>query len=343
MFRIVFIVPTGIGASIGGYAGDAGVAVNYLGGLADQILTHPNAVNAAMFNALPGNGLYLEGHALDQFFLGARGFRAGVPQKIGMVIDRRCEPWLPIIENAVNATIVSTGAQFTGYRLTREPVTMSIAPHGQTFRGELAGLELLIEAGRDCLQAGATALAVLTWMDILPQDQIDAYWQGSSADPIGALEAMISHALVAELGVPVAHSPIFEPSIVSERLDPRVAAEEIGTSYLPCILMGLQKAPRYVAYADSDFGLDDISALVIPAGACGGVPMLVAAERGIPVIAVKENETVQNVTFAELGWQGDHLYLVDNLWEAAGLLLALKQGIDPALLRRPLANPFRPL
>lgn len=343
MFRVVFIVPTGIGAAVGGFAGDAGVVVRYLGGVCDQILTHPNAVNAAMFNALPANGLYIEGHALDRFFLEKQGFQVGPSQRIGIVIDRRCEPWLPVIENAVNATALSMGCRIAGYTLTEAPVELAFTPTPYGWSGRVENLDTLLAAGKASLKAGATALAVLTWMDLLEQSSVDTYWQGGGTDPIGALEALISHALVHELGVPVAHSPIFAPQVVTERLDPRVAAEEIGTCYLPCILMGLGRAPRFVPYAQSDFGLDGISALVVPAGACGGIPMLVAAERGIPVIAVKENKTVLNIGFAELGWQGEHLYTVDNYWEAAGLLSALRQGLDPSLLRRPLRAPFRPL
>ncbi|MEZ0372837.1 MAG: DUF3326 domain-containing protein [Candidatus Sericytochromatia bacterium] len=342
MFRVVMIVPTGLGATVGGYAGDAGLVVKYLGGIADQIITHPNVVNAAMFNVLPPNGLYIEGRAIDQFFLEQTGFQPVSANRIGIVIDRRCEPYLPIITNAVNATAVSTGCRIAGYTLTSEAVELAFTRTDYGWSGRVENLNTLLEAGRSCIDAGATALAVLTWMDILSQEQIDAYWQGGGPDPIGALEALISHALVKELGVPVAHSPIFAPSLVDQVLDPRVAAEEIGTTYLPCILMGLSRAPSFVPYDCSAFGLDDISALVVPAGACGGIPMLVAAEKGIPVIAVRENRTVIDVGFADLGWEGEHLYSVDNYWEAAGLLLALKQGLEPKLLRRPLEGCFIP-
>ncbi len=344
MFRVVFIVPTGLGAAIGGYAGDAGIVARCFAGLADQFITHPNVVNAAMFNALPTNGLYVEGRALNDFFLQQRGFQPVTrANRIGLVIDKRCEPWLDIIANAVNATAVSTGCQIAGYTLTAEPLDLEITATAQGFSGSLDGFELLLDASRRCLAQGADALAVLTWMDLLDSVQIDTYWQGTGPDPIGALEALISHALVAELGVPVAHSPIFEPSVVNTRLDPRVAAEEIGTTYLPCILMGLSRAPRYVSYAESAFSLDGISAVIVPAGAEGGVPMLVAAERGIPVITVNENQTVLNVRLKDLGWQGEHLYMAENYWEAAGIVSALKQGIDPHLLRRPLAAPFKAL
>lgn len=341
MFRVVMLVPTGVGAAIGGYAGDAGIAARYLGGCVDQIITHPNVVNAAMFNALPANGLYVEGQAINQFFLEQTGFKQVRNNRIGIVIDRACEAYLPIIQNAVQATIMSTGCEVSGYCLTQEPVSLEIHAKGLAFSGQVTNFETLMQAAETCLQQGAQALAVLTWMDILHDEQVNTYWQGQGADPIGALEALISHALVQNLKVPVAHSPIFEPQIVSTLLDPRVAAEEIGLTYLPCILMGLHRAPRFVDYQQSDFKLQDISALVVPATACGNMPVWVAAEQGIPVIAVAENKTILEIDFETMGFSGPNLYTVANYWEAAGLLMALKQGVKPELLRRPLPELWR--
>jgi len=343
MFRITFVVPTGVGAAVGGFAGDAGLLTRYLGQIADQILTHPNVVNAAGFNVLPDNGLYIEGHALNQFFLEEMGFQSVRSNRIGVVIDRRCEPYIDLIANAVNATALSTGCQIAGYTFTEQPVELELFANDWGYTGQVNNLETLLTAGEHCLDAGADVLAVLVWFDVLSSSQNAAYYQGQGVDPIGALEALISHAMVAELGVPVAHSPIFEPEIVRQRLDPRVAAEEIGSTYLPCILMGLSRAPRYVPYAQSDFGLHEIDAVLAPEGACGGIPMLVAAERGIPLISVRENSSVLQVTPAALGWQHNKVFSVDNYWEAAGLLLALKQGLDPYVLRRPLKDPFCPL
>lgn len=343
MFRIAFVVPTGIGAALGGFAGDAGILVRYLSGIADEILTHPNVVNASGFNVLPANALYIEGYALDQFFLKKLGFNKVRQNKIALVIDQRCAPWLSLIENAVNATSVSTGCTVLGYELTQEPLKIGIFKNDWGYTGKVDNLEFLVEAGQKCLAQGAEALAVLTWMDILPETDTAGYSQGVGVDPIGALEALISHAMVSKLGVPVAHSPIFKPQIVTKKLDPRVAAEEIGTTFLPCILMGLARAPQLVDYNASDFQLEDLQALVVPAGACGGIPMLSAAEAGIPVISVGENTTVLNVSLESLGWQSPHIYHVDNYWEAAGLLLALKEGINPQVLRRPIMNCFRSL
>ena len=233
MFRIAIVIPTGVAAEIGGFAGDAGIVVKYLAGIADEVITHPNVVNAASFNAIPDNAHYVEGFALDRFFAGEWGLKK-TTQRIGIVIDRRCEPYLEFIENAVNATVMSTGIHVVGYTLTDTPLEISLfsGNYGyEGYSGEVLHLDALMRAGRLALDKGATALAVLTWMDVLDAGMTEDYEQNGGVDPIGAIEAMISHALTAELKVPVAHSPIFAPHLITHRLDPRVAALYIyGTS-----------------------------------------------------------------------------------------------------------------
>lgn len=348
MFRIALVIPTGIAAEIGGFAGDGGVIAKYLAGIADEVLTHPNVVNAASFNVIPENTYYVEGYALDQFFAGEWGLKKS-PQRIGIVIDRRCEPYLGLIENAVNATVMSTGVHVIGYTLTDEPLDISLFPgdYGyEGYSGEVLHLEQLSRACQKVLDKGATALAVLTWMDVLPEGTTEAYEQQGGVDPIGAVEAMISHALTAQFKVPVAHSPIFEPHLITHRLDPRVAAEEVGTTYLPCILMGLHRAPRLVDLDQSDFGVGEVHALVTPIDACGGLSVISALEQGIPVIAVQENRSVLEVTPEKMGWHHQAhqpIFTVDNYWEAAGVLQALKMGLNPDVLRRPVQGAFQAL
>ena len=101
------------------------------------------------------------------------------------------------------------------------------------------------------------------------------------------------------------------------------------------LALAREKSPNLILMDIQLPGMDGLEAT--------GILMGDVATRGIPVIAVNENKTVLNVNFADLGWQGEHLYTVENYWEAAGLLQALKQGIDPKLLRRPLEGPFRPI
>jgi hypothetical protein len=72
-----------------------------------------------------------------------------------------------------------------------------------------------------------------------------------------------------------------------------------------------------------------------PASCLGGIPALAAEYAGIPLIAVKENETILDVTNAKMRmW---NVVEVDTYLEAAGVLLALRNGISIESLRRPIA------
>ena len=66
-YTVVLIVPTGVGAAIGGYAGDALPVARALASVADRLITHPNVLNGAqLYWPLP-NAFYVEGYGLDQF------------------------------------------------------------------------------------------------------------------------------------------------------------------------------------------------------------------------------------------------------------------------------------
>ena len=80
----------------------------------------------------------------------------------------------------------------------------------------------------------------------------------------------------------------------------------------------------------------EISCLVIPDG-CLGLPTLAALEQGIPVIAARENRNVMRNDLTALPWAAGQLQIVENYWEAAGVLAALRAGIAPESVRRPLS------
>jgi len=106
------------------------------------------------------------------------------------------------------------------------------------------------------------------------------------------------------------------------------------------MLKGLHRSPRILTDSDviNDAGLinaADISCLVIP-DKCLGLPTLAALQQGIPVIAVRENSNLMNSELGDLPWAPGQFYKVDNYWEAAGIMSALKSGISPASMRRPL-------
>ncbi len=69
-----FIVPTGIGASIGGFAGDASFWARKFSEKC-KLIVNPNVVNAACFSGITDNMLYVEGYTLDDFFKGNIGLK----------------------------------------------------------------------------------------------------------------------------------------------------------------------------------------------------------------------------------------------------------------------------
>ena len=83
----VFVVPTGIGASIGGFAGDAGLVAAKI---AEEfpLIVNPNTVNAACFSAINDNMLYVEGFALTEFMKGNISLVPSKRNKIGVVFDK---------------------------------------------------------------------------------------------------------------------------------------------------------------------------------------------------------------------------------------------------------------
>jgi len=129
-----------------------------------------------------------------------------------------------------------------------------------------------------------------------------------------------------------------DPGIV----DPRMAAEAVSLTFLQCTLKGLQRSPRIITDANAMnragvFTAADISCLVIPDG-CLGLPTLAALEQGIPVIAVQENRNLMKNDLSTLPWAPGQLHQVGNYWEAVGVIAAMRAGIDPASVRRPLAE-----
>ncbi len=127
-------------------------------------------------------------------------------------------------------------------------------------------------------------------------------------------------------------------------VEPRKAAEVISTTYLFCVLKGLNRAPQVLvdpsgAYDPSVLMAEDVSALVIPDG-CVGLPMLAAVEQGIPVIAVRNNANLMRNDLKSLPFRPGQLQYAANYYEAAGILSAMKAGVAPSSLARPM-HPLR--
>jgi hypothetical protein len=127
-------------------------------------------------------------------------------------------------------------------------------------------------------------------------------------------------------------------------VEPRKAMEIISTTYLFCVLKGLNRAPQIItnptgAYDPSVVNCEDVSALVIPDG-CVGLPTLAAAEQGIPVIAVRGNTNLMRNDLRSLPFKHGQLHYAANYYEAAGIMAGMKAGVAPATLTRPM-QPMR--
>ena len=338
-FIVVNVVPTGVKAAVGGFIADATPATNVLAEICDKVIVHPNVVNGSFLNYARENVLYVEGSILDNFLQNKIALSEVLQNKIGVIIDRgalESEKTLNTVINVIESLRVIAGINCIGYKITNAPINgHAIQMESGAFCGEVGNPDTLIEAGKELIKAGATALAVATHISIdnLERD-LDKYFRGELANPFGGTEALISHTLCEILHVPAAHAPILSQIEINYYnecgiVDPRAAPEIACANYIGCILKGLNKSPRISEYGIT---LSDVKAIIIPHSCAGGIPALAAQKFNIPLICVRENETCLNVTPEKMGINA---IVVDNYVEAIGIVAALKSGITVESLRRP--------
>ena len=338
----LMVVPTGVGCSIGGYAGDAIPSARLLASASGCLITHPNVMNgAALFWSDPRIH-YVEGYALDRFAVGAWDLRPVRRQRIGLLLDAGIEPEL--VQRQIQ---VAEGCRAT-LGLEIGPVLTTDAPLGVHLEqgssgaswGTLDGVDALLRAGERLQAAGATAIAVVaSFPEDSHSDALAAYRAGNGVDALAGAEAVISHLLVQHLQIPCAHAPALAPLPLDPHLDPRAAGEELGYTFLACVLVGLSRAPDLVSAGQGMVGADglradQLGAVVVPYGALGGEAVLACLERRVPVISVI-NPSLLSVTAEALEIRSG-VQPAASYAEAAGLVLALREGLAPASLGRPL-------
>ena len=86
--NVVMIIPTGIGCEIGGHCGDATPPARLLGACCDNLVLHPNVVNASDLNEMPANALYVEGNHLDRFLQGKLFLQKVKSNKVLVVVNK---------------------------------------------------------------------------------------------------------------------------------------------------------------------------------------------------------------------------------------------------------------
>lgn len=346
-FNAVLVVPTGIGAEIGGHAGDATPVARLLASVCDTLITHPNVVNASDLNEMPGNGLYVEGSLLSRFLMGAIGLRRVRSNRVLVIIDAHPnERFARATVNAVNAARATYGFRCPRVIVLDPPLPVR-GEYTQSGRaaGTVEDLERVFEI-LDAYRGEYDAVALSTLVDVDVPHESYFSSRGEIVNPWGGVEAMLTHAISTVYNVPSAHAPMMESVEVANIdpgvVDPRMAAEVVSLTFLQCVLKGLHTAPRVATGAAGMSQPDtltarDVSCLVIPDG-CIGLPTLAALEQGIPVIAVRENRSLMRNDLARLSWASDQLHVVENYWEAVGVMAALREGMSPGAVRRPLGD-----
>ncbi len=346
-FNAVFIVPTGIGAEIGGHAGDATPVVRMLAGICDNLITHPNSVNASDLNEMTENTVYVEGSVLTRFLMGTVGLGPVHSNRVLVIIDdHEDELFVNASVNAVSAARASFGLDCPKVIKMKHPVRLSAQYAGS---GRAAGRVENFAALCEILEKESgsfDAVAMASIIDV-PLEYHEAYFAsgGKMVNPWGGVEALLTHAISSLYNLPSAHSPMLENRDIADAdvgiVEPRLAAESVSMAFLHCILKGLHRSPAIVTDPlemtdGATLSAKDVSCLVIPEG-CLGLPTLAALRQGIPVIAVRENANLMKNDLSVLPWPKGRYFEVDNYLEAAGLMAAMRAGIDPATVRRPLA------
>ena len=322
----VLIIPTGIGAEIGGHSGDANPVCKLLASISDTLITHPNVVNASDINEMPDNVLYVEGSLLDRFLKGEVRLKQPKQNKILVVAN---SPVRNDTINAVSAARVTIGVNASILELST-PFRMIAHYAGGVATGDVFGWEELVTHVKDIEY---DALAIHTSIEV-PRDVALGYYRNGGVNPWGGVEAVASKIIADAIDKPVAHAPLESVTsddaelynILYKTVDPRIAPEAISYCYLHCVLKGLNRAPRA---SINGMSVEDIDIAIFPDG-CFGVPHISCLEHNIPVVVVRENKTALD------NEPHSSFICVENYWEAAGIIACMKAGISISSVRRPI-------
>ena len=341
---VLSIVPTGVGCDIGGYAADAAPATNLLASCADYLITNPNAVNASNFISMADNIFYTEGFTIDLFCKGLVNLYKPYANKVGLIIEKEDQNSLETVYNIINTVRAVHGVDMDAgcVVVTEESFGgRCMQYHSGAYVGTVDKPNVLFKAAEYLIGKGVNAIAITSNIKDLPKENYAKHFDGLHPNPIGGAEAIISHLITEKYHIPAAHAPMLnikELDLKSNVVDARGAGEFASPSGLACVLIGLSKAPQLfrnkLNRVKEIVNFNNLSAVVAPAGTLGGIPLLYAQKYNIPIIAVRENKTILDVTCDKL--QLKNVYEVNSYPEAAGLLQALRFGINVESLHRPL-------
>ena len=345
-FNAVLIVPTGIGAEIGGHAGDATAVSLMMAEIVDTLVLHPNVVNASDMNEMPSGCLYVEGSILSRLLQGTVGLQPVRSNRVLVVLDNHPDKhFLDAAVNSVSAARATYG--FDCRQVLQLPSQLWMrANYSKTGRavGMIGGVSELLAEIEGC-ESDFDAIAISSVIRVPLEYHLNYFKKdGDMVNPWGGVEAMLTHSLSSILNIQTAHSPMFESREIENLevgvVEPRMSAEAVSVTFLQCILKGLHRSPRVVteeAYLGTTgvFSAEDVSCIVVPDG-CLGLPVLAALEQGIRVIAVAGNTNLMKNNLSKLPWIPGQFIRVDNYMEAIGAMAAIKAGVTTESVRRPI-------
>ncbi len=293
---IAMSIPTGIGADIGGYAGDFGYIARRFAKYF-HLIVNPNAVNGGILSAINYDMSYLEGFLFDKFF---KGEIALIPKKlyetnkIGIIFDSAIpKNILNVHLNTLSALKMVQDIDTIAIEYTKKPVGVEIEVENNISYGNLKNPDELLFCAEKLIKKGAQAIAVVCYFNEDSEDE--NYSNAQGIDPIGGIEAVISHLITREFLIPAAHAPAFLDIDISEKIEnPKVSSELISSTYLPCVMQGLSIAPKITAF-NQGINFKNVEFLIIPSDALGSSAVLSCVENNVKIITVK-NETTLDVT-----------------------------------------------
>ncbi|HON92888.1 MAG TPA: DUF3326 domain-containing protein [Sedimentisphaerales bacterium] len=318
--NVVMIVPTGIGCEIGGHCGDGNAAARLLGACCETLVLHPNVVNASDINEMPPNALYVEGNHLDRFLQGKLFLQKVKSNKVLVVVNKADYQSI----NAVSAARATLGLDAEILEL-KVPLQLIARMENGIATGDVVHWKELVAQVKD-LEYDALGIATPITID---SETLATYWRVGGVNPVGGVEALATRLIGEALDKPCAHGPVdYALNGFKEVVDPRIAVEIITENFIHCLLKGLHKAPRLSR--ESGMSCRDIDCMVSPYG-CFGTPHQACLDGNIPVIVVRENKSCLNHP------EHPKFIYVENYIEAAGMIMAMKAGVHPSSVRRPLA------
>lgn len=324
--NVVFIVPTGIGAEIGGHSGDATTSAKLVASVCNRLVVHPNVVNAADINEMTDNMLYVEGSILDRFLEGEFGLEETCGNKILVAVNKVT----PEIVNAVSAARTTLGADIEIIELN-VPIEMIAMMELDKRAGGYLDSGYIYQAIKQLDPYDFDVLVVNTPITTNDESVLN-YLQGDGGVNVwGGIEAILSKEMSAGLNRPVIHSPVEIDGVFktfNEVVDPRKGAEMVSVCYLHCCLKGGHVAPR-MSNKPTSLWNTNIDFLITPINVFGR-PHKACVKANIPIIAIEENTTVLNDDMPP------SVIVVKNYLEACGVICAKKARLTLDSLQRPL-------